>query len=370
MSELINTQSRHGNIRRQLLTTASALVLAVALCGAEANAEEGGNKPTVWIELGGQLEHISRSEENISPPFAVRTPRPEFETTSPLSLLRAPRYGVGGEGKLSFEPSGSNWVFTAAVRYGRSNGNKHFHNQTYTPTHLQNLQSNGYVTPGRFQDVTTKYSESNTVLDFMVGRDVGLGLFGNSVASLGVRYAQFSMASTVGIVSKPSFVKHRSAAGAGKYFSQLGFHNYTAGSVTDRNFHGIGPSLSLNGSTPLSRGEDGGIAFDWGINGALLFGRQRAAAEHHTYGRYVQAAKYPTSPSYLHPHNRNTSHSVTVPNIGAFAGLSMRYTNAKISFGYRADVFFGAMDGGLDVRKSTDRSFYGPFATISVGLGG
>jgi hypothetical protein len=48
----------------------------------------------------------------------------------------------------------------------------------------------------------------------------------------------------------------------------------------------------------------------------------------------------------------------------------MRYPNAKVSFGYRADVFFGAVDGGGDMRKTFDRSFHGPFATISIGLGG
>jgi hypothetical protein len=61
---------------------------------------------------------------------------------------------------------------------------------------------------------------------------------------------------------------------------------------------------------------------------------------------------------------------VTVPNIGGFAGLSFRYNVAKISFGYRADFFFGAMDGGIDTRKNYDRNFYGPFASVSIGLGG
>ena len=64
------------------------------------------------------------------------------------------------------------------------------------------------------------------------------------------------------------------------------------------------------------------------------------------------------------------SRSITVPNIGGFAGLSYRYDSAKLSFGYRADFFFGAMDGGIDTRKTYDRNFYGPYATLSIGLGG
>ncbi|HTO39482.1 MAG TPA: hypothetical protein VL026_00790, partial [Rhizomicrobium sp.] len=62
--------------------------------------------------------------------------------------------------------------------------------------------------------------------------------------------------------------------------------------------------------------------------------------------------------------------SVVVPNLGGFAGLSMRYTNAKVSLGYRGDFFFGAMDTGIDHRKTETASFHGPFATISIGLGG
>jgi hypothetical protein len=59
-----------------------------------------------------------------------------------------------------------------------------------------------------------------------------------------------------------------------------------------------------------------------------------------------------------------------VPNVGGFAGLTFRHADAKVSFGYRADFFFGAMDGGIDTRNTSTVSFHGPFATISIGLGG
>jgi hypothetical protein len=61
---------------------------------------------------------------------------------------------------------------------------------------------------------------------------------------------------------------------------------------------------------------------------------------------------------------------VTVPNLGGFAGFSWQTSNAKVALGYRADFFFGAMDGGLDARKAETIGFYGPFASVSVGLGG
>jgi hypothetical protein len=49
--------------------------------------------------------------------------------------------------------------------------------------------------------------------------------------------------------------------------------------------------------------------------------------------------------------------------------VSWRTSNAKVSLGYRADMFFGAIDGGIDTRKNENRGFYGPFASISIGLG-
>ena len=58
-----------------------------------------------------------------------------------------------------------------------------------------------------------------------------------------------------------------------------------------------------------------------------------------------------------------------VPNIGGFAGISWRLPTAKVSIGYRADFFFNAIDGGIAARKSENRGFYGPFASISIGIG-
>jgi hypothetical protein len=108
------------------------------------------------------------------------------------------------------------------------------------------------------------------------------------------------------------------------------------------------------------------------LRGALLFGRQKADVHHQSTSRY-QAINYGQQRITSYPDrspDKHRSRSVTVPNIGAFAGLSYRIENFKISAGYRADFFFGAMDGGLDSRRTADEKFYGPFATVSIGLGG
>ncbi len=114
--------------------------------------------------------------------------------------------------------------------------------------------------------------------------------------------------------------------------------------------------------------------FDWRANAALLIGRQKATIHHQS------TAQYQTGHSVfghlpprvlLFQHSTNPpprARTVTVPNVGGFAGLTFRVENFKISAGYRADLSFGAMDGGIDAAKSENRSFYGPFASISIGL--
>lgn len=158
------------------------------------------------------------------------------------------------------------------------------------------------------------------------------------------------------------------------FFAYFSFHNYTMFANAEREFHGIGPSVSWNGSATLIGNADRGEAtFDWGINGALLFGRQKAKTSHTSQGYYHP----PTYYAYLYyaktgpfDHHSTRSRSSVVPNFGAFAGLSVRKGAAKLSLGYRADFFFGAADTGIDAREKKTLGFYGPFATISIGLGG
>ncbi len=147
------------------------------------------------------------------------------------------------------------------------------------------------------------------------------------------------------------------------------YHVFGAKFDATRHFNGIGPSVSWNASVNLFNNPSAsGIALDWGVNGAFLFGRQRVNEEHQTTDNYKHHFQY-LSIATAHggaPRNRN----VVVPNLGGFAGLSWFTPNAKVSVGYRADFFFGAMDGGIDAAKRGNVGFYGPFATVSVGIGG
>jgi hypothetical protein len=122
----------------------------------------------------------------------------------------------------------------------------------------------------------------------------------------------------------------------------------------------------------------GEFKFDWGVNAAVLFGRQRAYGSHETQASHYRGARPAFLPS-LRPNYTSLYHTqkpfarsrtITAPNVGGFAAISLKFPNAKVSLGYRADFFFGAMDTGIDARKTATTGFHGPFTTISIGLGG
>src|SRR5271167_4004010 len=115
MSEFAEKNANGGrNLRRYLLCTVSAASLAIT--GTSAVADDDTDRPSVWIELGGQFERVQSDENSFSPPF--------FSKASPLVLepmveaQSPPRYSIGGEGELTFAPRDSSWIFSASVQYG------------------------------------------------------------------------------------------------------------------------------------------------------------------------------------------------------------------------------------------------------------
>jgi hypothetical protein len=364
MSELINATSHSGSIRRTLLATASAFALLASVGGiGEAKAGDDTGPPNVWIELGGQMEQFAPTQELFSPPFLLKTP-PTFETVTPLDAEKPPRFAIGGDANLTFEPAGTHWVFSASVRYGRSNGNKLVQQETAYPSQIIST----YKVPPYLDNYATskiRHDESHAIIDFQAGKDFGLGLFGRkgiSTVSLGARFAQFASITSVDIRERPDM--HVKPGGLPlKYY-----HNYHLTGHSARNFHALGPSISWNASAPFAGNPDSTeFIVDWGINAAVLFGRQKTAVSHHTSGSNNGEFKYHI-PYTNSPPPRDSTRSVTIPNVGGFVGISVKRSIAKVSLGYRADFFFGAVDGGIDKRVSKTLGLNGPYASISVGL--
>ena len=370
MNELIDVRDSHATIRWKLLTSASALALTAAVSSATIARAQDADRPQLWIELGGQLERLNNSEELFAPSFFAHSRAsilaPMVDAQSP------PTYGLSTDGKITFVPEDSNWIFSLELRYGRANGGKHLHHEEAVSTATQVFPSKRNF----LGDGLTNYRETHDTLDFQVGKDVGLGLFGSgssSVIAAGVRMANFTSDPNIKLQGKPDV--HNST----NFFQKYNFRNrhsisYTAILSGSRNTHAIGPSLSWNASVPLAgNGDHAALDFDWGINAAALFGRQKVQLHRRTsnYHYNISLSHYPVQyhTQSTQTSDRNRSRNVMIPNVGGFAGFSFRYDDAKISFGYRGDFFFGAMDGGIDTRKNETLGFNGPYASISVGLG-
>jgi len=378
-------RNKQDKYRRQLLGTVSAVALLSVLPGMKQAHAEDADRPTVWLELGWHFDKVDGIGDLFHAPFMDALTAAGFSSTlKPQQILS---YGYGGEGKISFQPEGSDWIFSASVRYGRSHGRAGNHQQT-TPAPGKFFESypaysfylSGSRSPdaARFSDFSASNNETNAIADFQAGKDVGLGRFGNDGTSsfaLGVRYAQLASKSGVSIKGDPDFHWRYPTRHFGGFYARNAvehFSTYVAYARNERKFQGIGPSISWDASAALAGNpDDGEITFDWSANAAALFGRQRARGNSDVTDRYWDDQYFYGSRAksvYDHPLNHNRSRSLVVPNVGGSVGMSFRFTNTKLSIGYRGDFFFGAIDGGIDTRNETTRGFYGPFASISVGV--
>jgi hypothetical protein len=391
MSELINNRKRE-NFRRNLLANASLFALLGYFGVSQAAADEE-TPPPLWIELGGQAEQMDNATSLFAPSFLDQTPA--VDRAPMVGAQKSPKFSIGGEGKISFAPEDTNWVFSASFVYGRSTGAKHDHQQTPIPYVKRYFGTQIIAQPGNeiFGDGQTEFRESHLVVDFQAGKDVGLGLFGSggkSVVSAGVRFAQFTSRSTISLHARPHYTIGAAYSGH-KYLTyqhaSYGYrtvnrfrHTYTALLRGTRNTRALGPSISWNASVPIvGNGRDMTLTMDWGAMGAILFGRQKVHIQHQTSSHYFKKSgrrfKYPyshytTKRTQHGPYDHERSRTVTIPNVGGFAGVSLKFTDVKFSVGYRADFFFHAVDSGIDAPRESNQNFYGPFATISIGIGG
>ena len=382
MSELHNTTSA-AKIRQTLLATTSAFVLAAYGWLPEAQAADTG-RPTVWIEGGWHFESVTGDADTFAPPLDAETRATGLPSLTAIENSLGRTYGA--EGSISFQPNGSDWVFTASARYGRTQTTRRLINQKTIvgPPLKQAVVQSGVIgletlnpTFPAYATHSIKNSEAHAIADFQVGKDVGIGLFGrgtDSIISIGARYAQMNARSKGNSYANPDARFEQGEFVFGpihKYYIQIFNHRSAASMERTDNLHALGPLLSLKNTTGLLGTVDGGqIALDWGVNAALLFGRQKAKTSHHSTVRYYAGKTAMRSVHTYAPVTRTRSRMVTISNVGGFAGLSYRFPNAKLSAGYRADFFFGARDGGIETRSTTDVGFHGPYATISIGLGG
>ncbi len=408
MSELINTHDNRATIRWKLLTGASAMALAAYMSTVAVAKAEDASQPLLWLELGGQWERQTGQGHTYAPPFIINNPgSPAFTPISPLHYERPPLYSQGFDGALTFQPKDSDWQFSASIRYGRASSRRSVipGQKTGQRVHYTGLPGlkfsgghwnvtkppvSGYktITGDVFAPIQADNGQKHTIIDFSAGKDVGLGFWGpdaSGTISAGVRFAQFTSNTSAIMHARPDFIITYQNLGAFPhnvahvypslpFIFAIGphFHTYVNHFQAQREFKGVGPSISWKASMPIAGNpDDQTLTIDWGINAALLFGRQHARGSHQTSGHYYKSNNvHGIKSQYTNPvQTFDRSKRVTIPNVGGMIGMSLKISDFKMSIGYRGDFFFGAMDTGNDTRKTGRTGFYGPFASVSFGLG-
>src|SRR5580692_2822522 len=164
MSELTNTQISECGFRWHLLTTVSALALLASVNMRNAKAaDEDAARPTIWIELGGQLERVTGQGDPFTPGFlAANQNSIVLVPVSPVQAQNPSPFSFSENGEISFQPEDSNWVFSAAVSFGRSSNFKHVDHQTNgTHASLSNGTPNRIFETEKFADTQAHRQESH-----------------------------------------------------------------------------------------------------------------------------------------------------------------------------------------------------------------
>ena len=255
MSELMNERSGKNQSRWQWLATTSAAALIASLHGSYSFevADQDADRPTVWIELGGQLEHVSGQGNSFPVGFvSAFSDSVVLRPATPVQAQKPIPFSFAEQGKISLEPEDSNWVFSAAVNYGRSSNFRQVDqqtNKTFFVTYKYG-QPNKNANPrgiDKFSDTQSHHQESHAILDFSAGKDVGLGMLGKNASSV------VSLRCALCSVFIPNKFGRSGATRSGilRFFSPVAEHCPSSTLLSYLSSHGAGFAL-LQGCRPIA----------------------------------------------------------------------------------------------------------------------
>jgi outer membrane receptor protein involved in Fe transport len=340
------------------------------------------------VELSGQVQRRDAPYEFLDPGFADSF----SETLDP----RAPQnqdldWGDGREVRLTYRPQSSPWSIAAGYRYGRANKHTTLIHASeaagpvycaFPAGYLASLFCDpaGYFYDPIFLNAGTNWSdasghekEEHTIADFSVGKDVGLGLLGDShsIIRAGLRFASFESATE----ARMSGVPDRTLQDAWVFYP-VTWHQYVSDLSTEREFKGTGPTLSWDAAQRLLGSEEGGhLDLDWSITGGVLFGKQETAVTGTAGESYFNGSYLTTPDNWPKPVATDVdiaprSEDVTVPLVDMSLGLAYEVGRVKVGAGYRWERYFDVLDVGYDEHQDGDRTIDGPYFKIAVGFGG
>ncbi len=353
--------------------------------GANPNHAAGEPYP-LTVELGGQVQRQDA-------PYEPLSPFPDGFPSGLDPLLAQNRdldWGDGREAKVTYRPSGSSWSVSFATRYGRTNSETARLHQEIPAADERHcaffypfgalfcepdgpLYTPNAITAGsNWSDASAVNREQHTMADFAVGKDLGLGLFGQSTVSAGLRYANFKSDTRTTIAGVPDWELMD-----GWIYYYLPHHRYAASLSAEREFEGEGPTLSWASAVELlGSDQTGHVTLDWSAGGGVLFGKQKTSAEgfeQSTLLYSVYLFSQPDDPALLNPPvpvDIRREDSTTVPFVDLSLGLSYEIQRIKVSTGYRWERYFDVLDVGYGEAKDGDRTIDGPYFKLSVGFGG
>ena len=339
------------------------------------------------LELGGQ---VTRHDAANTPVAAA------FLSAFPAGLDSSPAqnrkldWGDGREVKLSFRPSGSPWIASLDWRYSESNkgpmalrleqpaGGPECGSAAlpqFCDPDFPSYQRDFINHAENWSDTDVYRREQQDILQFQVGRDVGLGQLGQGMAALGMRFARFQSEAMVEFDGIPNWYLPENWAFLGKYSHH---DRYMSHHTAAREFEGVGPMAAFSGETSLL-GSDatGKIGVDWAAAAGILFGKRKTwvtGEESSGYwsGDYRGAGlenRLPPDPD-VEPVRVFRSTSAAVPLAEFGIGLSYTIDRIKIGAGYRWERYFDVIDGGYGEEELYDRTIDGPYFKLAVGFGG
>ncbi|HEX6858586.1 MAG TPA: TonB-dependent receptor [Caulobacteraceae bacterium] len=342
------------------------------------------------VEVGGQVQRWDAPDAIFRPDFASAF-SDEIEPFSDQDGNLD--WGDGRDVKITYAPD-ANWQVSLAARFGKTNG-VHKALRSEAEAHLGCVldlppyyvgicakyaeqgggPQYGYSIRHNSSSSEVRNREDHTVVDFAVGRDVGMGGTGlglSSTVSAGLRYAALNSWTSIDGYGLPDW-----DLSDAKYAGAL-VHRYEMDVEARREFQGVGPMLSWEASQKLLGGPDTGkLNVDWALSGGALFGKRKTIVTGSTTATFerftgfeVDDLQPPIDGPDVTPVEYRRSNDVTVPVVGASLGLSYEVDRVSIGAGYRWERYFDAIDGGFEERESEDRTIDGPYFKIAVGFGG
>jgi iron complex outermembrane receptor protein len=335
------------------------------------------------LEVGGGALLMDAPNEAYRPAFVDTFTSPDLPF--PMSTQEEDLdWGDTRDVRLVYRPDGSPWSVSGGVRFGRTNGTAAVEyselsagGELITPALEPAFPqyADKYV-PGAYEFTTSTVTdrERHTIVDFEVGRDIGIGApTVRSHVRGGLRYAHFESSTDVNLYAGDYFIP---PVGVAKYPTTA--HMYDGVASIEREFQSAGPTLSWDVAAKLlGDAERGVVTLDASLTGAALFGKQSvdvdALATDSFYSaqfltffnqRGIPVSVTPT------PIIEQRSERVTVPVLDATLGLSYSLGRVSVGAGYSWERYFDMIDGGLDERQRHDRTLSGPYLRFKLGFGG